>query len=68
VEAQPREPPAGRDHLSVVRYEVQDLVHGLRRRARGRGGRPAPVERLEDALEGIAVDLDRILGEREPVP
>ena len=34
-----REPPAGRDHLSVVRYEVRELVGDLRRRARGRGGR-----------------------------
>jgi predicted PurR-regulated permease PerM len=67
AEAQRRRPPAGRDHLSVVRYGVRELVSDLRKRARAeRWRRRSPsAERVEDALEGIAVDLDRILAERQ---
>jgi predicted PurR-regulated permease PerM len=65
-EAQRKRPPAGRDHRSVIRYGVRELVGDLRKRARAGAARARSPssERLEDALEGIAVDLDRILGER----
>ena len=60
----------GRDHRSVIRYGVRELVGDLRKRARHEGGRrrSASTERLEDALEGIAIDLDRILAERQRRP
>jgi len=74
IEAQQRELPAGRNHVSVVRYEVRELTIDVRkllrlrqsRRARHAGGERA--ERIEDAVEGIAYDLDRILAERESTP
>jgi predicted PurR-regulated permease PerM len=53
-------PAAGRDRVSAVRYEVQELALDLRKRARGQG-RARGAERLEDAVEGIAADLDRVL-------
>jgi len=67
VEAQRREPPPGRDRLSVVRYGARELVRDMRKRARRREQEPrAPdVERLEDAVEGIAVDLEQVVGERD---
>ena len=70
AEAQRRRPPVGRDHRSVIRYGVRELVGDLRKRARHEGGRrrSASTERLEDALEGIAIDLDRILAERQRRP
>lgn len=56
-------PLPGRDRLSAVRYEVQELALDVRRR-QGRPGRTPPVsERLADAVEGIATDLDRVLAE-----
>jgi predicted PurR-regulated permease PerM len=61
----------GRDRLSVVRYEVRELSQDLRKiggpraaRAR-RSADAARSERLADAVEGIAYDLDRLLAERE---
>jgi predicted PurR-regulated permease PerM len=70
AEAQRRRPPVGRDHRSVIRYGVRELVGDLRKRARDAAGRrrSTSTERLEDALEGIAVDLDRILAERQGRP
>jgi predicted PurR-regulated permease PerM len=70
ADAQRRGPPVGRDHRSVIRYGVRELVSDLRKRARDGGGRrrSPSTERLEDALEGIAVDLDRILAERQGRP
>jgi predicted PurR-regulated permease PerM len=61
----------GRDRLSVVRYEVRELSHDLRKLGRPRAARArrnpdaARSERLADTLEGIAYDLDRLLAERE---
>jgi predicted PurR-regulated permease PerM len=58
------EPPAGRGHLSAVRYEVRELIVDLRRLG-PRADRSDSVERVEDAIEGIAHDLDRMLARRE---
>jgi predicted PurR-regulated permease PerM len=74
IEAQQRELPVGRTHVSVVRYEVRELTIDVRKLLRLRqsaatrhpGGERA--ERIEDAVEGIAYDLDRILAERETAP
>ena len=52
----------GRDRVSVVRYELQELALDVRKRQRGQGGAAGVAERLEDAVEGIAADLDRVLG------
>ena len=66
AEAQHAAPPVGRDRLSAVRYEVNELIVDLRRLHRVRNSRrPASTERVEDAVEGIAHDLDRLLAERE---
>ena len=66
ADAQHAAPPAGRDRLSAVRYEVNEVIVDLRRLHRVRGSRrPASTERVEDAVEGIAHDLDRLLAERE---
>jgi predicted PurR-regulated permease PerM len=71
IEAQQRELPVGRDHVSVVRYEVRELTIDVRKllRLRQSSGARRPggerAERIEDAVEGIAYDLDRILAERE---
>jgi len=50
-----------------VRYEVRELIVDLRKMA-PLADRSQSVERVEDAIEGIAYDLDRILaaGERRP--
>lgn len=69
AEAQHAAPPVGRDRLSAVRYEVNELIVDMRRLHRVRGGRrPAAAERVEDTVEGIAHDLDRLLAEREARP
>jgi predicted PurR-regulated permease PerM len=71
AEAQTSDVVEGRDRLSVVRYEVRELSHDLRklggpRAARARRGTDAArSERLADTLEGIAYDLDQLLAERE---
>jgi len=64
ADAQHGEPPAGRDHLSAVRYEVRELIVDLRKLA-PLAARSRSAERVEDAIEGIAHDLDRILATRE---
>jgi predicted PurR-regulated permease PerM len=67
AEAQHGEPPAGRGHLSAVRYEVRELIVDLRKLA-PLGDHSPPAERVEDAIEGIAHDLDRMLAARERRP
>jgi predicted PurR-regulated permease PerM len=74
AETRPTDHVEGRDRLSVVRYEVRELSQDLRKiggprtvRAR-RSADAARSERLADALEGIAYDLDRLLAERERRP
>ncbi|HEY7375081.1 MAG TPA: AI-2E family transporter [Polyangia bacterium] len=67
AEAQHGEPPAGRGHLSAVRYEVRELIVDLRKLA-PLADRSPSAERVEDAIEGIAHDLDRMLAARERRP
>jgi predicted PurR-regulated permease PerM len=67
ADAQHGDPPSGRGHLSAVRYEVRELIVDLRKLA-PRAGRSRSAERVEDAIEGIAHDLDRLLAQRERRP
>jgi hypothetical protein len=64
ADARHGEPPAGRGHLSAVRYEVGELIVDLRKLA-PLAARSRSTERVEDAIEGIATDLDRLLAKRE---
>jgi len=64
ADAQHGEPPAGRGHLSAVRYEVRELIVDLRKLA-PLAARSRSTERVEDAIEGIAHDLDRLLARGE---
>ena len=63
-EARASDPPAGRGPVSVVRYEIHELTRDIRKRLALHED-DAPTERIEDAIEGIAYDLDRLLAERE---
>jgi predicted PurR-regulated permease PerM len=63
--AQPRRAPAGRDRLSAVRYAVEEVALDVRKLQRLREGAGNPAERIEDALEGVAADLDRLLARME---
>jgi predicted PurR-regulated permease PerM len=56
--------PAGRDRVSALRYEVQELTFDVRKLLRLRPGRGGG-ERLADSVEGIAADLDRVLARAE---
>jgi signal transduction histidine kinase len=67
AEAQHGEPPAGRDHLSAVRWEVRELIVDLRKLA-PKAQRSRSAERVEDSIEAIAHDLDRMLATRERRP
>src|SRR3954468_20350615 len=64
AEAQHGEPPAGRGHISAIRYEVRELIVDLRKLA-PLASRSRSTERVEDAIEGIATDFDRLLAQRE---
>jgi predicted PurR-regulated permease PerM len=58
---QQSEPP-GRDYLSMLRYEAQELVGDVRQQVRTKEGvADAEVDQLEDSLEAIATDLDSLL-------
>ena len=62
AEAQHAAPPVGRDRLSAVRYEVNELIVDLRRLHRVRNSRrPASTERVEDAVEELPGTWRRLL-------
>jgi len=63
-EARASDPPVGRGAVSVVRYEIHELTRDIRKRLSLHEDE-APAERIEDAIEGIAYDLDRLLAEKE---
>ena len=59
----------GRDQVSALRYEAQDLAADIRQLVRHKDDRAdASVDALEDELETIAIDLDRLLAERQSQP
>jgi predicted PurR-regulated permease PerM len=55
----------GRDYISVLRYEAQELIHDLRKQARHKRGETdlgvQQIDRLVDEIEAIATDLDSVL-------
>ena len=62
------DPAAGRDRASVLRYQVRAIGADVRKRLRtpvGDGDGDVRVrphaERMEDAVEALAADLDRLL-------
>ncbi len=59
-------PPTGRDTISTLRYEAQDLVQDVRKQIRTKDAEVnAREDRIEDSMEAIAVDLDSILAQVE---
>jgi predicted PurR-regulated permease PerM len=52
----------GRDRLSVLRYETNQLVQDVRNQVRNKEGMPsARTDELEDEVEAIALDLESYL-------
>jgi predicted PurR-regulated permease PerM len=69
------QPPPGRDRASLLRYQVREIGADVRKLLRLPDGEaPARVrgrlhaERLEDAVESLAADLDRILARQQRGP
>jgi len=55
-----------RDQIGLLRYQTQELVEDVRKVLRQREGAPADEpgkEHLEDTIEAIALDLDKVLGQ-----
>lgn len=53
---------AGRDEVSLLRYNVQELVQDIRKRIRQKDEGFSPEsDQLEESLEMIAADLDHLL-------
>jgi predicted PurR-regulated permease PerM len=69
VEAQDKRVPEGRDRVSVLRYEVQQVAQDIRKHLRARVPDsdlpPQRAETVEDSVESIATDLDHLLAQRK---
>jgi predicted PurR-regulated permease PerM len=61
-------PPPGRDRLSVLRYEAQELVADVRTQLRDKSGVALDDESdaVEDAIEALAADIDSLLAREAP--
>lgn len=58
--------PAGRDTVSVLRYEAQELISDVRKQVREKEGiTDDQSDQVEDAIEAIVNDLDSILAQAE---
>jgi predicted PurR-regulated permease PerM len=58
--------PSGRDELSALRYEAQHLALDVRQQVRHKEDRAGTsIDLIEDELEAMAVDLDRLLAHEE---
>lgn len=72
VEAQEKPVPEGRDHVSLLRYEVQQVAQDIRKHLRvrltDRDPPPEQAESVEDAVESLATDLDNLLRARSAAP
>lgn len=56
----------GRNNISTLRYEAQNLMQDVRKQVRKKGDEAsARSDRMEDAMEAIAQDLDSILAREE---
>lgn len=54
----------GRDKVSVLRYQVQDLVQDIRDQVRRKPDvATATIDQIEDSIEAIALDLDSFLAQ-----
>ena len=59
----------GRTRVSLLRYEAQHLAADIRQLVRHKEDEAgATVDALEEELEALTVDLDRVLAEREDAP
>jgi predicted PurR-regulated permease PerM len=57
-----QEAPAGRDQISLLQYEVQELIMDIRKQIRHKeADTKIDHDQVEDLLETIAVDLDHVL-------
>jgi predicted PurR-regulated permease PerM len=65
--AMPEQSPLiGRDAVSMLRYEAQELIIDVRKRIRAKEAEPEEsTDLVEDAVEAIAQDLDSILAQVE---
>jgi predicted PurR-regulated permease PerM len=61
------EPTGERDQIGLLRYQTQELVEDVRKVLRQRESAPTDeppgTEHLEDTIEAIALDLDKLLGQ-----
>jgi predicted PurR-regulated permease PerM len=58
--------PSGRDELSALRYEAQHLALDIRQQVRHKDERAgSSIDMVEDELEEVAQDLDRLLAHEE---
>ena len=61
-EAQASLPVSGRDHVSLLRHEAQELLQDVRQNLRHKDDASTPVnDHFEEAIETIAVELDQML-------
>ena len=61
-DAQAAAPVSGRDHISLLRHEAQDLLQDVRGNLRHKDGASSQAnDHFEESIEKIAVDLDRML-------
>jgi predicted PurR-regulated permease PerM len=59
-------PPMGRNTISALRYEAQNLVMDVRKQVRDKESEvSAREDHIEDSMEAIASDLDSILAQAE---
>lgn len=59
--------PAGRDYLSLLRYQAQEIAQDIRKQVRlDEGEAESETDQLKDSIEAIANDLDRLLGQTTP--
>ena len=60
-------PPPGRDRLSVLRYEAQELVADARKQLREKAtlALDDQADAVEDAIEALAADIDSLLARDE---
>jgi predicted PurR-regulated permease PerM len=61
------EAPIGRDRVSILRYEAQQLVQDARKQVRRKEDSVGiETDQVEDMIESIAADLDSVLAQTEP--
>lgn len=61
-----QETPLGRDKISVLRYEAQNLIQDVRKQVREKETElEASADLVEDAMEAIITDLDSLLASAE---